>query len=410
MKLSTFTGVIASAGVASAIALPAQAQEESFFERDRYVAVTERPQPAYDPEPLRAGAFEISPELEAGVATKSNLFATTNDEQDDIAFIAAPKLNARSTWSVHEVNFAAGMRHTEYMDVSSETTTEYQAALGGRLDVTSRLKITGDVSADRTFEPRSAVGSVPGAAEPVEIDRAGASLAATYQSGRVRLTGQASFDEFDFADAILTAGGTVEQDFRDREQTNLKARAAVAVNRDVALFVEAGAVTREYDPPMDGQFNRDSDGTILRVGANFELPVLLRGDVAIGHQSFEYDDPLLDDIDGLSIDARVQWFISQLMTFTLTGSQTTEDPGLLNVAGADVQSWTLRSDYEARRNLILFAQANVSNFDFQNSNRTDDALRRALAVPSKSIRIFGWRHRSSTLTKTQMSEIFQTQV
>lgn len=383
MKLSVLK-LGATGLVASALIYPLSSAQESFFDRDRYVAVTDRPQPAYDPVPLQAGAFEVRPELELGIGTQSNLFATDQNEIDDVVVIAAPTVRAQSTWSRHQLNLDANVRHREFLDTGSQSTTAYGAGLRGRLDVSSSFDISAGVRANKGFEARTEAGTNRAAVEPVEVNRTGGDLGATYQSGRIRLTASAAFDEYDYEDSETSTGGVLDQDFRDRDQSDFRARAAYAVNRDFALFVEAGQVEREYNSSnTTGALNRDSTGNIVRVGANFELPVLLRGDVAIGTQSFDFDDPSLADIDSTSIDARVQWFVSQLVTLTAAGSQTVEDPGLFATPGADVTSWTVRGDYEARRNLLLFAQANVANYDFEGINRSDDRLTAAVGATYK---------------------------
>jgi len=376
LKIGT-TGLVATL-LTSPFAI---SQDESFFDRDRYVAVTDRSQPAYDPEPLRVGAFEVRPDLEVGAGTRSNLFATENNEISDVVLVAAPRVRAESTWSRHQLNFDANVRHAEFLDVGSQSTTAYGGSLRGRLDVSSAFDISAGVRASKGFEGRTDAVNVLAPGEPVEVDRNGVELAGRYQSGRIKLEASVGFEEADFEDAALDGGGTLDQDFRDRDQTSYRARASWAVNRDLALFVEGRQVEREYN--SQGVLNRDSTGEIIRIGANFELPVLLRGDIAIGTQSFEFDDPTLQEIDGTSIDARLQWFVTQLVTITAAGSQTVEDPGLFAAPGADITSWTLRGDYEARRNLLIFAQANVAEYDFEGVNRTDDRLSASVGATYK---------------------------
>ena len=372
MKLASLTTGTTGL-VLTTFIVPVATAQESYFDRDRYTAVYERAQPEFDPEPLRAGAFELSPELEAGVGTISNLFAATTDEVEDVVLVAAPKLRGETTWSRHSLNFAANVRHLEYADTDDESNTNLGALVGGRLDATSSLNFTGEVRADQTFENRASAASVPDAVEPVEVDRLGGQLGANYTSGRLRVNASASIDRFDYFDVPLNSGPILDQDFRDRDQTELKARVSWAANRDAAFFVEAGQINRDYDAPtLLNPLNRDSEGTILRVGTDFELPVLLRGDVAVGYQSFDFDDPTISEVEGLSVEARVQWFVTQLLTLTGTGSQTVEDPGLQAAPGAEVARWGLRGDYEARRNLLLFADVAISNFDYQDINRSDD--------------------------------------
>ena len=383
MKLSSLSA--GTAGLAFLIfASPLANAQETYFDRDRYTAANERAQPEYDPVPVQVGAFELEPELELGVGSTTNLFAAEQDEVDDYFFVAAPSLSGTSTWSSHELSFDANVRHNEFSDVGDESTTSAAIAVRGRLDASSTLNFTGEVRADQNFEPRAAAASVPDAREPVEVDTLGVEVGANFETGRVQITAAASVDRFDYFDVPLNSGPTLDQDFRDHDQTELRARAAWAMNRDLAVFVEGGIVDRDYEAPVDpADLNRDTTGNIVRVGANFELPVLLRGDVAVGYQTFDFDDPTLSEIDGLSIDGRVQWFVTQLLTVTGTAARTVEDPGLEGTAGAEVTRWGVRGDFEARRNLLLFAEATVGNFDFEDITRSDDRLDAAIGATVK---------------------------
>ena len=384
MKLSSlFAG---STGLALIIiATPLANAQETYFDRDRYTPANERAQPEYDPVPLQVGAFELEPELELGIGSTTNLFAAEQDEVDDVFLLAAPKLTGKTTWSNHEISFDANIRHNEFSDVGEESTTSMAAAVRGRLDASSSLNFTAEVRADQNFEARAAAASVPDALEPVEVDSLGAEIGANFETGRIQITASAAIDRMEYFDVPLRSAPTpLDQDFRDHDQTELRARAAWALNRDVAMFVEGGIIDRDYEAPTPAApLNRDTTGNIIRIGANFELPVLLRGDVAVGYQTFDFDDPTLSEIDGLSIDGRVQWFVTQLLTLTGSAARTVEDPGLEGTAGAEVTRWGLRGDFEARRNLLLFAEAAFGSFDFEDIDRSDDRIDAAIGATFK---------------------------
>ena len=378
MKLHRILALAACMAVSNSLSGAAAQEDESFFARDRYTAVAERAQPEFDPEPLRAGAWQYRPELEAGLGYTSNLFATTDGEVDDAFAVLAPRLNGRSDWTRHELGFDLFARHIEYFDTDDESTTAYGASLNGRLDANSRLALTGGARAETFFEPRTAISNQPNFLEPVEANVVGVDAGADYEFGRVQLRGRIGFDNFDYDDVPLRAGGTADQDFRDRDETVGTLRAAYAVERDWAVFAEARLIDRSYDNAAatggetETPFNRDSQGTVFLVGTDFELPVLLRGEFAVGYQSFEYDDPRFADVDGLSVDGRVQWFVTQLTTLTANANRRVIDPGLFADAGATETRLGVRADHELLRNMLLFGEFGVSNFDFENLDRDDD--------------------------------------
>ena len=241
----------------------------------------------------------------------------------------------------------------------------------------SRFALTGGARAETFFEPRTAISNLPNALEPVEANVVGANVGGDYEFGRVQLRGRIGIDSFDYEDVPLRSGGTADQDFRDRDETVGTLRAAYAVERDWAVFAEARLIDRSYDNnsaagETETPFTRDSQGTVFLVGTDFELPVLLRGEFAVGYQSFEYDDARFNDVDGLSVDGRLEWFVTQLTTLTANANRSVIDPGLFGEAGATETRVGLRADHELLRNLILFGQIGVANYDFENTDRSDD--------------------------------------
>ncbi|MBL7599222.1 outer membrane beta-barrel protein, partial [Escherichia coli] len=79
--------------------------------------------------------------------------------------------------------------------------------------------------------------------------------------------------------------------------------------------------------------NRDSSGYEALVGVNFEVGAVARGELAVGYISQEYDSAAFSNIDGFGARAQVQWFPTELTTFTVTGSRTIEDSGIVGSGG-----------------------------------------------------------------------------
>lgn len=362
----------ATAVIAATVAVTAEAQD-SFFERSRYVAVADRAQPEYDPVPIRAGGFELRPRLQTGIGYRTNVFATTTDETGDAFAVVAPSIDATSTWSRHELGASLRAEHTEYIDSGFESATDLAARVFGAVDVSSELGVVGAVLAEQTFEPRASAASDPNAAEQVQVDRFGGELGANFERGRFALRGRVSLDSYDYNDVPLNGGGTLEQDFRDRDETAGSVRASYAPNRDWAVFVEGVATQRDYnDPSGPNALNRDVQGQTVRVGSNFELPVLLRGDIAVGYHQFDYDDPATENVDGLSVEGNLAWFVSQLTTVSANASRRVVDPGLETSTSATLSAASVTVDHELRRNWLVDAGVNYSNYTFEDLEREDD--------------------------------------
>ena len=354
--------------------MPAVAQED-YFSRDRYTSVTERTQPDFDPTIIRLGAFEARPELRAGVGSRSNLFADDQNEVSDTFFILAPSLGLQTTWSRHQLGAQLEVNHREYQDTSEESKTDLAARVFGELEASSQLSFTGAVTGSEKYEARSSAARVFDAAEPVQVNRLGGEAGVHYRANRLKVDAGIGIDMIDYMDVSLRNGLIQDQDFRDVDETVIKARTSWAMERDWAVFGEVVYIDRDYDAPViAAALNRDSQGTIVRVGTDFELSSLIRGDLAIGYQTFEYDDARLSSVDGVSVEAELQWFVTQLTTLTGSAARDISDPGLVGSAAVVETSVGVRADHELRRNWLIFGEVDVANLDFETINRSDDRV------------------------------------
>lgn len=359
-------GVLATSG-------PAHAQGEDFFVRDKYQAVTARSQSEYDPIRIRSGGFEISPEVRFNAGFTDNLFATDQNQVDDFFVGIIPSIDFNSTWSRHALGFGGRIDHIEYGDVDSESRTNLMLNANGGLDVTSEFTLFGNFLFDDLTEPRSNVSSVQNASEPVEYTRAGGEVGANYQAGRLRVNAGVGLVSTDYDDVELDTGLIQDQDFRDNDTLSAKLRVAYAVQRDWAVFTEVNRREAEYDPPsVFSSITRDFTDTSVRAGLDFELQALIRGDVGIGYFQSEFDEPTFPDVDGLSVDANMQWFITQLTTLNFSAGRSIFDPGLVQTSGAVRTNVSARADHELRRNILVSGEVAFTNFEFENFARSDD--------------------------------------
>ncbi|MGB3624569.1 MAG: outer membrane beta-barrel protein, partial [Henriciella sp.] len=368
MRLPVIFLLISATSATSAYA------QDSFFERNRYTAVTERPQPEFDPVPLRAGGFDVQPSLGLEAGYRENLFATEDDTESDAFVQASPSVNAQSTWSRHSLRGRLEAVSTAYAENDSENHTDLRANAEGRLDLGTRTELTGSLIAESLNEPRSASARVANAEEPVMYDRTGAGIGVSHEAGRVRVDGTYTFQTLDFDDVGLIGGGVQDQDFRDYDEQELSSRVSWAVERDWAVFVQGAYVDRSYDQTTPGAVSRDATGVIARTGVDFELQNLIRGDIGVGYQSFDFDDQAIEDIDGLSVDANAQWFVTQLTTVSASAARTVVDSGIISSPGTVVTRVAAGIDHELRRNVIIGGELGFENRDFQEIDRSDDLI------------------------------------
>lgn len=348
---------------------------DDFYSRNKYVAVEDRTQEAFDPAPMRWGSFFAQPELKAGLTSDSNLFATEQNEESDVITHLAATLGLQSNWNRNQLGAKISGRQNEYADFGSESNFDFRSQLYGRLDVSRDVSINGEVYYDDRTEARTQLANDSSNVEPIQLNVTGARAVANYQNDRTRLSAGLTVEGRDYDDGRTAAGAEFDQDFRDRTTTTALLVASYAVTPNVAVFAQVRNTDSDYDKqtPIGGElFDRDSTGYNLQGGVDFELTSLLRGRIGVGYLEEDRKDSRFEDLDGLTLDGRLQWFPSQIVTVTFNGSRAVEAQGLLEVPNAVATKFGAKADYEFRRNVVLSVSGEVGDVDFDEINRTDE--------------------------------------
>lgn len=341
-----------------------------FFVRNRYTAANAHSYPGLDPVAVRLGAFEARPVLLVSSRTRSNVFLTDMNEQSDTLIVIEPSISMASTWSRHRIGFDAAVEHEEFLDLSDQSATQYGVRGFGEVDVSSNFAIAGSVTHQNQREDRLSIGGLSGlAAERVEFDRTNSEANALYATDRIRVRGRVSVTDLDYSDTTSPTGFPLDQDFRDHESVRASVSAEYAVTRDWAIIGSVETEDREYDAIGS---NRDISGITYRAGANFELPVNLRGQVTAQFQDFDPEDPTLNNIEQTGLNASVQWFPTELTTATFTASQSVADAGNTADSNVVVSRYGVGIDHELLRTLVLSSRLYFENREFNPSNREDD--------------------------------------
>lgn len=365
MKLS-LKQLLLTTAIAATLA-PVAAAQDNPFARGRYIDVTERSQAEFDPQPVRAGGFDITSSVGVAAEYNDNIFAEETNEDSDTILRATPRILARSTWSVHELEAGAEVNHREYTDNGDESSTDYNLFVNGRIDVTRDFQFRLGADTAHITEERFAAASF-GINEAAEFDRSSVYALALYRNDRIQIEGTvgASDEQFD---------QQAQQLIRDNTQTYVNGRVSYAVSPDIAFFVQARRSELDYDDP-----GRDGTRTTMDAGVNFELAAPIRGEIAIGNFSEERDAPTYGDVEGLNVAGNVKWFPTDLTTVTFIANRGVVDPGLATSATAINTAFGIRVDHELLRNLLLFGNIRQENNAYEGSviDRDDDALSVAL--------------------------------
>lgn len=416
------TTILATLIVSGFISAAEAQQNNNFYSRDKFEAVKDRYQPEFDPEPIRLGGFLVDSALEAGISTTDNVFSASDgplSEESDLIARLGFDVRARTDWSNHGIDASAKVFRNEYTDFSEESSTNVDLGLGGKFDVSREFQIGARATFRDAVEQRQTFASAAGLDRPVEFQRAGVQVFANYQNDRIRWQNSVGVLESDYEDgAALDANGVssnFDQDFRDRQDFTATSRISYAITPNVAVFGQGQYRESEHDSAQfinqdgflvnqnnvnsNGQFVdangvvdpntvltpvfRDSEGYSVQAGVDFEPATLIRGEVAVGYFEDDKKDEFFSDVDGLSVDARLQWFPSRLTTVEFKGGRRAQDNGLVESPSTLQTSYGARVDHELYRNIVLSGFVDFLNDEYEGLDREDDIVDLGASVSYK---------------------------
>lgn len=357
------------------------------FNKGRNVSVTERSRPDYDPLGIPLGGFNLYPQVQTGVGFTSNALLEVDDPRSDAFVLVAPQVRLVSDWNVHSVTADAGFDVTRYLSVTERNQTEWHLRTRGRYDYSDGLSVTGDASVERDFETPFS-GAIAGNLTALSsYIRSYGAVRADYQGGQFRGVLSADLSDYNFAHIDVPGGERIDQSDRDRKIGRITGQAEYAMTPSASTFGRIGFDRIVYDRLLlTGEENRDASGLRASIGWNVDLTGLLRGTVGLGYVRRDYDSSLYRDVSGFSAEAQVEFFYSELTTFTLEASRTIQDANVRGVNAFFDNRVSARADHELLRNLILNAEVEYSRQNYIASDNSNDIVRfsaggRYLATP-----------------------------
>jgi hypothetical protein len=206
---------------------------------------------------------------------------------------------------------------------------------------------------------------------PITLSR-GATAGVTHSFNRFELGASGSFDRVTYADSELTNGSTASNADRNYDQYGVKLRGAYELSPGVKPFVEIGADKRVHDLSADfSGIHRDSSGKVASIGSTFELTRQLTGTLSAGYATRHYEDPTLQDLNGIVADGKLVWTATPLTTMTLTARSTVDETILPGVSGELRRDFGVQADHSFRRWLIGSLKFGYGSSDYVGSTRVD---------------------------------------
>ncbi len=374
-------GLISSA---FGFALPAAAQETILitpdvpndYDKGRNVSVIERGRPDYDALGISVNSFKLLPRVQVGLGYSDNVFLADGNRQDDAFLSVSPSIRANSNWSRHSLQLAAGAGLRRYLSETARDETNYNLAAVGRYDIGSEYALTYEGQLARQFES-PLTGEVDSNLAAISSYRRGfVSVRGERRAGRTRVLGTVDRTTFNFGDIKQANGTVIDQSDRNRAVTRVRAQAEYGFTPSLAVYGQVTYEKTDYSRFLaSGAANRDSRAIRTIAGFNFDLAGVMRGTFGAGYVNRRFRSPLYKDVSGVSVEAKIEYFPSQLTTVTFGVRRLISDSSIGTTSAYFDNRASVRVDHELRRNIILNASADFAIQDYIGTKQTSDVMR-----------------------------------
>ena len=335
------------------------------FDRGRNLSVLETPRPDYDPLGILAGSFMVFPRLEAGIGATNNAFLTNGGRTASAFASLDPSVRVISDWSRHKLEIDGGSDIERYFSASRRDQTAWNVSGKGRLDIGEDFTLTGEADGARQYESPYSGGVQSNLAVLSNFTTSYLSAMGEYKSGQTRAEIAVDRTGYDFSRINLGSGLFIDQTDRNRVSTRVSGQVEYAFTPSVSIYGQAAYNKIDYDHLLqDGTANRDSTGFTVIGGTNFDLSGLLRGSIGLGYMHRSFDSPLYRDINGISAEAQIEYFPTDLTTITLRLRRFLEDSSISSNRPFFDNQASLRLDHELLANLLLNGEATYGRADY----------------------------------------------
>jgi hypothetical protein len=351
--------------------LPTEAPQTSM---QRYTAVTDRQQPGYEAPGIALGSWRLSPSLAIQTIGDDNIFVQDRGRKADAILRLKPEATLQTSWGANSVALHALGTIDRYARYVSEDIADVDLGATGTFNLGSSTSIRTGLRYLDAHQSRQSQDAFAQTIHPVRSTTTAAAAAIRQDFGRLRLSADATYARRNYHDGTLPDGSIYEQDSSDNNSYRVGVHAAYAASPAMGFFVRAVGDWRNFRLGTVQTPKRDSRGYQLLAGIEFEPAALVRGSIGVGYVSQHFLNRFYTDLSGPAINAKVEYFPTQLTTITLRADRQVLDSGIPGSGGYLSTEASLGIDHELMRSLIISASAGYQHNTFNNLDRRDDRI------------------------------------
>ena len=337
--------------------------------------VTTRQRPEVIPLGMRVGTFLLYPKISVTETYDDNIFRVEENKDHDLITTIGPEFDLRSDWNNHAFNLRGDARIDRFARSEKENVEDYNVDADGRYDVTRNIFLFGLLGYSQLSEDRGSPDDV-GGVEPTEYNVYRGSVRYFHRLNRVSFRLDVGARKFDFDDVATGPATSINNDDRDRLQSQVALRAAYEIVPEYEAFVRGTVNNQAYSTQVDDTgVSRDSQGYEIVAGVAIDLTGITFGDLFVGYREQWYDDDNLSTIEGITGGANITWNVTPLTTFQAGIVRRVEETTAIfagrRSSGFFATRYSLSADHELLRNLLLNANVALTENDYKGIDRED---------------------------------------
>ncbi|MCP5155222.1 MAG: outer membrane beta-barrel protein [Ectothiorhodospiraceae bacterium] len=312
--------------------------------------------------------------LSIGVEHSDNVRRARVGRRAGTALLVEPGVTASVAVGRHRLEAGYDGRWRDYPGGADTSRTEHRLHGEAALDIGRKLKARVRPSVELGHDPRGGLDTRIAQGDEPDRWRRRALLGEMVLGRRISIA--QIIGTVELADLVFINN---QQGLRDRDSLRLGLRGYWNVSPKLSWVADAGTTFIDFTDPAAIQ---DGTATQLQGGVRWEATAQTSGEVTVGLTSRRFDDPGIDDFDGLGWQASVVWeprSYSKLRAYSARDTLESSDPA----SGALVnQRYGLRWTHAFSERWRLDTGAEVDLAEFGDTR--DDRLWRFDAA-------IGWR-------------------
>lgn len=335
---------------------------------ERAEHVLDHPRPDYDPAPIEMGSFELFPTLELGETYDTNIYASRNNERDDMIGTVRPIVSMFSNWNRHALAVTALGDVNYYSEHADENYHNALIDANARFDIVNQewiaLRAGYQSLAEQRSSPNDAGGSEP---TTFGLTKAGATF---YRGiGQMKVNVDYDLKSFDY-DNTPSSTGPIDQSSRNRDEHVMGGMLAYDMSGNFRPYIKGAYNIRNYDKNP----THESDGFEAVVGATADFGGITSLDLFAGWMSQYYDKfDVKKKVNSPKIGGRLDWNVTGLTSVVLEANRTIEETSLSGYNSFFATGGSATITHELMRNVLLEANLAYTQDDFNGArDRKDD--------------------------------------